>query len=68
MIVFILGAVLIPVVGYFGKGWFELPATPKATTPTSITQTTSGDSSPAVSGTKGDVTININSSGSGKQP
>ncbi len=51
---------VLGVMGYFGKGWFESPATPKTTTPTPTTQTTSGHNSPVVSGTKSNVTININ--------
>ncbi len=65
LIIPILIAVL-GVIGYFGKGWFESPTTLKATTYTAITQSTAGDSSPAVTGAKGDVTININSPDSEK--
>ncbi len=41
---------------------------PPNETKLTVTQTTSGDSSPAVSDTKGDVIINITGSGTGKQP
>lgn len=58
LIVVILGAVLA-VMGYFGKGWFESPDISASDTEASVTQTTSGDSSPTISGTKGDVTITI---------
>ena len=41
LILFILGAVLIPVVGYFGKDWFESSSTSPKTLPTSVTITAS---------------------------
>jgi len=69
LMIVILGAVLA-VIGYFGKSWLESAKSPPVVidsstpsrnyTKSTVTQTTSGDSSPAVSGTKGDVTININ--------
>ncbi len=127
VILFIFGTVLIPIIGYFGKGWLESSSTSQTNTPVSvtnsasqsgviqtnqngqnvvnsgsgtinigitpeqpnqelkqnedkfkpvspnetkptITQTTSGNSSPAVSDTKGNVIFNINGSDSGKQP
>ena len=66
LIIVILGAVLA-VVGYFGEDWFESTKASSGDSQATVTQTTSGDSSPAVSGTKGDVTININTPDQGKK-
>jgi hypothetical protein len=67
VLIVILGAALAAA-GYFGQRWFETtePASPE--TKATVTQTTSGNNSPAVSGTKGDVTININRQQSEEQP
>ncbi len=59
LLIVILGAALASV-GYFGQHWFESAASASPETKATVTQTTSGKNSPAVSGTKGDVTININ--------
>ncbi len=67
-LIIVMLVALFSVVGYFGKGWFESTKPLSSETQATATQKTSGDSSPAVSGTKGDVTININSTDSGKQP
>ena len=59
LIIPILIAVLAAV-GYFWKKGFEDKSVVSSDTMETVTQTTSGDSSPAISGTKGDVTITIN--------
>lgn len=67
LVIVILGAVFA-VLGYLGKPSFESTKPASGKPPATVTQTTSGDGSPAVSGTKGDVTINMNSPAPGKQP
>jgi hypothetical protein len=62
---FILLAVF-GVLAYFVQRWWE-PIKPTDTQVTQI-QTTSGDNSPSVYGTKGNVTININNPASDKLP
>jgi len=59
---------LFSVVGYFWKSGLESAKLISPDTQATVTQTTSGDSSSAVSGTKGDVTININTPDQAKQP
>ncbi len=54
--------------GYLGKNWFQPTPSTSSDTPATVTQTTAGESSPTIANTKGDVTLNINSPNSGKQP
>jgi len=67
LIIPILIAVLA-VVGYFWKKGFESTPPLSSDTMETVKQTTSGESSPAISGTKGDVTINITNPDTGKRP
>ncbi len=67
LLIVILGAALAAA-GYFGQRWFESAALASPEIKATDTQTTTGKNSPAVSGTKGDVTININRPQSEEQP
>ncbi len=64
LVIFIL-TTLFAVLGYFGKSWFESLFNESGPT---VTQTTSGNYSPVINDTNGDVTININRSGPEEQP
>lgn len=64
LVIFIL-TVLFSVLGYFGKSWLESSFNEPGPT---VTQTTSGDYSPAINDTNGDLTININRSDHEEQP
>lgn len=66
LIIVILTA-LFAIFGHFGKLWFEPPS--NVLKPASqVKQETSGKNSPAISGTNGDVTININRLDPEEQP
>ncbi len=67
LFIVILGAVFA-VIGFFGKDWLESTKIPIGNFQPIVTQTTSGVVSPAVSDTKGDVTINLNTPDQAKQP
>ncbi len=56
-IIGIVLAAVLPAMGYFGIHWLE---SSKLESTEMITQTTSGDIAPVISGTKGDATITIN--------